>query len=382
MPRNHVAIYSPGAASLYASPPLAAGGAERQTRFLAAGLAGRGLRVAHIVLPVDQPSADLEAGLTLVQRRLGTTRRGPFARMAQLRQVWSALAEADAEVYVFRSGLPALGVTAAFCRLHRRRLVFAVSSDLDLTLEFFQDRRPERALYAYGVRHADVVVVQSRHQVQLAGRTFPEVTRVVEIPSFAATAPVSSARPEAFLWVGRLDRYKQPVRYLELAEALPDASFWMIARRFEPERGSGSPGANAEPTFEDEVRARANRTRNVRVLEARPHAEAMELLDRAVAIVNTGRAEGMPNLFLEAWARGIPVLSYEFDPDARIERQGLGEFADGSSARFEAGARRLWDGRDDRQSLAQRLHSYVVSRHSVEAVTSRWATLVQELRAT
>jgi glycosyltransferase involved in cell wall biosynthesis len=256
-----------------------------------------------------------------------------------------------------------------------------VSNDLDLTLEFFRDRRPERALYEYGVRHADAVVVQSRRQVELADRTFPTVTRVLEIPSFAATPELSSAPPEAFLWAGRLDRYKQPERYIELAEAMPDAHFWMIARRSEPERGSGSPGANDESTFEEEVRARAQRVPNLEVLEARPHADAMKLLERSVAIVNTGKAEGMPNLFLEAWSRGIPVLSYEFDPDSRIERGGLGEVAHGSSAHFVQGARRLWEGRNDRLSLSRRLRAHVMSHHSAEAVTSRWETLVAELRA-
>jgi glycosyltransferase involved in cell wall biosynthesis len=380
MPRHDVAIYAPGAAGLYERPPRATGGAERQTRFLASGLARTGLGVAHIVLPVDQPDPGFEDGVTLIQRRLVTTRRDPVARSAQLRQVWSALAEADAAVYVFRSGLPALGVTALFCRLHRRGLIFAGSNDLDFTLEFFHGRRPEQTLYTFGVRSADAVVVQTRRQAELARRTFRRLAHVVEIPSFAESAALSTARPEAFLWVGRLDRYKQPLRYVELAEALPDLRFWMVARRVEPERSAGSPGADADPGFEHEVRARAAQVPNLEVLEPRPHSEAMKLLDRSVAVVNTGRAEGMPNLFLEAWARGIPVLTYEFDPDSRIERDGLGEFADGSVERFRMGAMRLWYGRDNRSEVAVRLRAHVTATHGVDAVTRRWRALVDEVR--
>jgi glycosyltransferase involved in cell wall biosynthesis len=378
-PTRDIAIYAPAAAALYERRPRPTGGAERQTALLAAGLVDSGLRVAHIVLPVEDPEPALPAGLALVQRRLVTSGRAPRDRAAQLVQVWSALAEADAAVYVVRSGLPVLGVAALFCRVRRRRLVFATANDLDLTFGFYDGRRPERLLYALGVRWADAVVVQSGRQRALAARTFPGLRRVVELPSFAAAAPPAPGPPEAFLWVGRLDRHKQPLRYVALAEALPDARFWMIARPLEPERGGGSPGGPSDEAMEREVRERAARLPNLELLEPRPHREAMQLVDRAVAVVGTGAAEGMPNLFLEAWARGVPVLTYEFDPDGRIAREGLGAAADGSAARFAAAARVLWDGRDDRVGLAERLRAHVAATHGVEAVTSRWLQLLSDV---
>jgi glycosyltransferase involved in cell wall biosynthesis len=333
------------------------------------------------VLPVEDPDPARRHGVTLVQRRLVTTRRDPVARSVQLREVWSALAEADAGAYIFRSGLPALGVSALFRRARGRRLIFASSIDLDFTLEFYAGRRPELELYKFGVRNADAVVVQSRRQEELARRTFPRLARVVEIPSFAEPAALSTAAPEAFFWVGRLDRYKQPLRYLQLAEALPDARFWMVARRLDPERSGGSPGTGDDDALEQEVHERAARLPNVELLEQRPHAEAMELVERSVAVVNTGRAEGMPNLFLEAWARGIPVLSYEFDPDSRIVREGLGVSAEGSFERFREGARQLWDERDDRSELAGRVRRYLESTHGLAAVTRRWQQLIADVGA-
>lgn len=380
VPRNDVAIYSPEAAVLYERHPVATGGAERQTTLLAAGLLDAGLRVAHIVLPVRDPRPGLSDSLSLVQRSLVTTERGPIVRTAQLRRIWSALAEADADVYVFRTSLPVLGIAALFCRIHRRRLIFSSSNNLDFSFDFYRGRRPELEVYKFGARHADALVVQTSEQARLARSTFRGLSRVVEIPSFAEPAALSTASPEAFLWVGRLDRYKQPLRYVELAAAVPEASFWMVARKLDPGRSGGSPGGGAsDPEIERETYARARALPNLEILEQRPHAAAMELVGRSVAVVNTGTAEGMPNLFLEAWARGIPVLSYEFDPDHRIARRGLGFAAEGSIERFHDAARRLWQERDDRSEMSARVHAHVLSTHGLQAVTERWLELISEL---
>ena len=49
------------------------------------------------------------------------------------------------------------------------------------------------------------------------------------IPSFAEPAPSANGAGEYFLWADRLVEYKLPDRYVELAEALPDARFRMVA---------------------------------------------------------------------------------------------------------------------------------------------------------
>jgi glycosyltransferase involved in cell wall biosynthesis len=95
-------------------------------------------------------------------------------------------------------------------------------------------------------------------------------------------------------------------------------------------------------------------------------------MDRAVAIVNTSDFEGIPNVFLEGWSRGIPALALTHDPDGLITTHRIGEFAAGSSDRFVAGADRLWSTRFERDLLARRCRAYVLEHHSPEVIAAQW----------
>jgi glycosyltransferase involved in cell wall biosynthesis len=203
--------------------------------------------------------------------------------------------------------------------------------------------------------------------VDLARRAFPRLERLHEIPSFAEAAALQSKEPTSFLWTARLVDYKQPLRYLDLAQAIPDARFRMIA----VETSETSPELRAE------LHSRVAKLANLQLLGPRSRAEVAALVDEAVAVVSTSRLEGMPNVFLEGWARGVPALSLEFDPDGRIATHGLGTAADGSFERFTGAARELWRTRDDRRHLASRIRSYVRETHSLDAVAERWVRVIE-----
>lgn len=358
MPRHDVAIYAPLANHYYdRAAERSGGGAERQTYLLARALADRGLRVAHIVHEVADPDA---GAVTLIETPRST------GLLAKARDVWRALGAADARVQVFRGADGTLGIGGLWSRSHRRRLVFAGANNSDfeggaVSLD------PRARMFATGMRMTDAVVVQSGDQVELLRERFPHVGEPLQVNSFVEPAPTGDRDGEAFMWVSRLVDYKRPLLYADLAAEVPEARFRLVPIR------------TSAPEYERtlaELERRAGELSNLEVLPQRPHAELQELIGSAVAMVNTSSFEGMPNTWLEGWARGVPALTYSFDPDGRIAANGLGSAAGGDWTAFVSATRSLWAGRANRNGDHYR--EYVATAHGTR-VTDAWAELVARL---
>ncbi len=382
-PRNDVAIYSPFGFAFYEDRGSKAhrdarggGGAELQASLLANVLAADRLHVAHIVYPVELLSEHPQL-LEVIQRPARGPQLSALGVLAEVRAVWRSLRDADAHVYLFRTGLSggiaAFLVGALFCFVRRRKLVLAASNDLDFMFDARDRGRLAVALYRLALRTTRRIVVQSAQQLDLARRVVKDPDHVAMIPSFneGAEPDAKGAEPDAFLWVGRTIGYKLPLRYVELARSLPEMHFRMVAQTM----------GDTPKALSEELAREAAGVPNLEHLQKMPREQLLELIARAVAVVGTSHHEGMPNVFLEAWTRGVPVLSLHFDPDGRIDSEGLGVCAEGDWERFILGAERLWSDRQLRDELGEHGREYVARVHSLDAVGKRWSALLREVLA-
>ena len=346
---------------LAAQPGASAGGAETQMLMLARGLADRGVRPALVVFARDGVDASPEVqGIDVVEIPKPRWEFGPLRLLDRLWAVLSTVWRLRSPVLVQRIAGPETGLLALVSKLRRRRFVYSSASVVDFDFARLRPGRLKLLLFHLGVRLADAVVVQTPEQVELCRARFGRTPAMIK--SVAEPAPRRERRPEAFLWIGRTDWYKRPDKFVELARALPHACFRMVAMPMN-EQGTARIG---------ELGQAAAELPNLELLPPRPRAELMELIETAVAIVNTSDYEGMPNVFLEGWARGVPALALTHDPDGVIEREGLGGYAAGSAARLVELASELWEGRGDQTALTARCRDYIEREHSVDAVVERW----------
>src|SRR5215467_1083029 len=142
------------------------GGEAVQQTLLARALVRRGHQVSMVVADHGQ-----EDGARWESIRVFSAYRfdagWPVARFIHPRWtgMWSALKRAEADLYYTSCAGMQVGLVALFCRRFGKRFVFRVASDTDcdrsrLLVPFQRDRW----LYAYGLRRADAILVQSVEQ--------------------------------------------------------------------------------------------------------------------------------------------------------------------------------------------------------------------------
>jgi glycosyltransferase involved in cell wall biosynthesis len=356
-PRHDVAFFAP-----YIGPLLTGagttGGGETQVLLLARELASRGHRVAVATFG-DATLPAAHGGIDVL--RLPPPQRGaPLSRLAwRARLPWELWRALDAKVLVQRAAGSATGLVGLVARLRGRRFVYASASDMDFDFGRMAANARELRLFGLGLRLADGLVVQSEAQHMLARERLQRDAEVV--PSLAEPASGPREQPEALLWMGRFAPYKRPLAFLDLAARVPRARFRIV--------GGPSP---IDPELAAEVRRRAAALDNVELLAAVPRDEVLSLVRRAVAIVSTSEFEGMPNVFLEGWAHGVPALALSHDPGGVLDAGSVGWVAAGDLERMARLAGEAWDRRGDAIAIAEACRAHVAARHSPAAVAARW----------
>lgn len=359
------------------------GGAERQQVLLARGLAARGHAISFVTLDYGQPDGVVHDTIR-VFKSYSPADGVPGLRFLHPR--WSGLARAmhraDADVFYQMGGDSETGQVAASCRLHRRAFVFCAASDADAdpSLPLLGSRR-QRVLYRAGLRRADRIVAQTDAQRDRLREVFSVDSVVIRNcttdPGLSAGEPgsradlfgppMSAAYTDGnirLLWVGRFVPVKRLELLLDLAAARPEWDFHVVGG-----------GDTADPYVRDlEARAASmpNVTRHGRIGDAELHHQYLQ----AAALLCTSSMEGVPTTFLEAWARGLPVVS-TVDPDGVIARHALGAVA--STQSLAEGVQTVLG--LDRRAVSGRVRDYFLRTHTIDAYVSHHEQLFHAMAA-
>ena len=351
--------------------PRYVGGAERQQVQLARGLAARGHQVALVTLDDGQEDGTVHGGVR-VHTCYAVNDGIPVIRFVHPR--WSglvrAMRRADADVFYQMGGDAETGQVALWCAAAGRSFVFGLASDADVdpALPLLRSRR-QRVLYRTGLRRAAAVVAQTDTQRERLRQAFTVDSTVIrnctEDPGEDPRGPrvrAGNPRPRC-LWVGRFVAVKRLELLLDLASAEPEWDFHVVG------------AANAANEYEQNLDARARALRNVTLHRGISDAALDEQYRRANVLVSTSRVEGVPTTFLEAWARGLPVVS-TVDPDDAIAKGRLGAVA--APERLAESVRAVLA--EDPETLGGRVRAHFLASHTIDAYVSQHERLFLGVR--
>ncbi len=305
-PKPHLCFVAPYVWPVLSRDPSlkVVGGAEVQQAILARVFRRAGYRVSVISLDYGQPERATVDGIT-VHKAYRPDAGLPVLRFVHPRitAMWRAMREVDADIYYQRSAAMLTALMGEFCRRHGKHSIYAGASDMDFIrgkqqIRYLRDRR----LFERGLARVDRIVVQNKAQ-QEACREHYGLDSVL-IPSCYELPESSRARADQdlVLWVATVHDYKRPEMFLDMAKRLPHRRFVMIG-------GSSTRGTRLKPGYFERIRDEAAKLPNVDFRGFLPLAEVEPWFDRARVLVNTSVYEGMPNTFMQAWARGVPTLA-------------------------------------------------------------------------
>ncbi len=115
------------------------------------------------------------------------------------------------------------------------------------------------------------------------------------------------------VWIGSVRKVKNFELFLRLVEDLKEEDFsFVMLGRFE----------NTEYSLR--LQEKAKSFDNLQCLGEVDNSEVNRVLSESFLLVNTSFSEGFSNTFIQAWLRGVPVISYIVNPDNLFDDKKLG----------------------------------------------------------
>jgi len=171
--------------------------------------------------------------------------------------------------------------------------------------------------YVWTIQFSSKIIAQTKVQAELYKKTFNILPNIVYNAQPIVTNGVQKNYSKIYIiWIGK--GFKNPEKFTALAINMRNSELFefIIAGIFTARQIS---------SFEDIQKY----TTNFRYLGEISRTEVFRQLDNAHVLINTSLMEGFPNTFIEAWLRGVIVISDKINPDNILTEKGIGFVCNG-----------------------------------------------------
>lgn len=147
-------------------------------------------------------------------------------------------------------------------------------------------------------------------------------------------------------WVGNIKAHKHPELFIDLAKSLASTGvdFLMV-------------GDIQQQAYEY-LNTKSALPNNFHYLGAKEIFETNGIIKSSMFLVHTCEPEGFPNVFLQAWGFGKPVISLQFDPADLLKREQIG-FHSRDYVQFVEDANQLIEDPTLRTQVGDRANAYL-----------------------
>jgi glycosyltransferase involved in cell wall biosynthesis len=309
------------------------GGGELQIALLAKALAAKGHEVVIIDTRSDK-SFMTEEGVSLIH--IPTWNKGLrgfriFRRFKILKKV---LTEQNADFYYGRMRTYYHLLSYKVARKLNKKFILAIASDIDVLslwekiknkyadnfnfFDFLTLHLPNDLVFHYLLKNSDFIAVQHLGQKDHLKEAKP---KVILFPNIIANSSLKMSKTQEgdndyFIYAGALTTTKGSDNLSHLVDIIDKEIKIVIV---------GNPMDSKSKNELKKILTHNNVTYKGRL----PQQDTIQLIANSKALINTSNFEGFPNIFLEAWANGVPVISWKVNPGNVITNHHLGFCCDG-----------------------------------------------------
>tara|TARA_Y100000588_G_C14261894_1_gene927995 strand:+ start:1555 stop:2718 length:1164 start_codon:yes stop_codon:yes gene_type:complete len=298
------------------------GGAEAQISYLSNMIVSMGGKVN--ILTANVGESKLSYGSNKINIIEIWSKRVPAP--IKLIQLIHKVIISDPNIYI--RGVSIAGfLIAILSRMFLKRVVVGLTSDLnciEIPHKFWRNFWTKNTL-----RVCNQVIAQTEDQKELLRKNFDVrsvvLSNVICLSKFEQARKVSfDSRDIDVLWVGTVEPRKGLENLLVIAAKMPSLMFCVV----------GGAGPSSKDYAQDMI-LQSNGLDNVTMKGFVSPEQVVKWMSRSKMLLHTSipmygnlTKEGFPNVFLEAWASGVVVVSLHANPDEVLSSNDMGFKAD------------------------------------------------------
>ena len=366
--KKKLCFFSPNAYPLIANTDdNSFGGAEVKQVLVAKALSELGYSVSFITYDFDGAGEAVHEKIRVLKMlsRDKYESKGGFYKC--IPSIWSCMKYVNADIYFQRAASPITGIMALFCRLSKKKFIYAAASSYDVDGSYSKQAfKRARFLYELGLKKSDKILVQASEFREKLLNNYGLQSLYIRDghPIPETVAPIKGR--ECVIFIGGMRPVKRPELFIELAKRFPDKKFVMIG------------GPLGDERYFRKIKRSAEEGGNINFMGHVRRDNIGKYLTKAIALVNTSEREGLPNTVTEAWSHGVPVIGLNINPDNLLDGK-LGLFCKDNFGIMVESLKDMFENETVYARMSDDCRRYAADNHDIKKVVKEYVKVIESV---